>query len=345
MITRTASEIAEICGATVEGDGSVELVGPAPLEEARGDQVSFLGNPMYRSELESTRAGAVLLAHGVEVERRDVALLRCENPNTSFSRVIEEFLAPEARPAPGVHASAFVDPTAELGAEVSVGPNATVCAGARIGARTIVHGNVFVGPNAEIGEDGELHPAVVLGAGVQVGRRCRIHAGTVIGSDGFGFDPTPEGWVKIPQCGTVEIGDDVEIGANCAIDRGRFQATKIGSGAKLDNLVHLAHNVEVGEGALLIAQVGISGSSRVGKQAILAGQVGVAGHLKIGDGARVGAQSGIGNDLPPGTEWFGSPATPKMLSIRSSAALKRLPDLLKEFKALQKRVEELEERG
>lgn len=342
MITRTASEIAEICGATLEGDGSVQLVGPASLRDARGDQISFLGNPQYKPDLESTGAGAVLLATDLAVERGDLALLRCDNPNRAFSRVVEAFLPADERPEAGVHPSAVVAPGAELGEGVSIGPLCSVGAGAVLGAGVVLHAGVQVGPGVRIGAQTEVQGGCVLQARAEIGERCLIGAGTVIGSEGFGFEPTREGWVKIPQCGTVVIGDEVETGANCTIDRARFGATTIGAGAKLDNMVHLAHNVQVGEGALLIAQVAISGSSRVGKHAILAGQVGVAGHLTIGDGARIGAQSGLGEDIPAGEDWFGSPARPKIQSVRSWVALGKLPAMMKEFKALQRRVGELE---
>jgi UDP-3-O-[3-hydroxymyristoyl] glucosamine N-acyltransferase len=178
---------------------------------------------------------------------------------------------------------------------------------------------------------------------VTVGARCIVHAGTVIGSDGFGFDPTPAGWSKVPQCGTVVVEDDVEIGANCTIDRGRFGATRIGRGSKLDNLVHVAHNVEIGEAVLLVAQVGISGSTRVGDRAILGGKVGVAGHVEIGPGARIGAAGNATKDLPGGQDYWGTPAAPKAVVMRIEAAQRRLPELLKTVRALEQRVAKLEE--
>jgi UDP-3-O-[3-hydroxymyristoyl] glucosamine N-acyltransferase len=199
-----------------------------------------------------------------------------------------------------------------------------------------------VGAEAVVEADSVLHPGVVLYPRVRIGARCVVHAGTVIGSDGFGFEPTHAGWAKIPQCGTVVVEDEVEIGANCAIDRGRFGATRVGRGAKLDNLVHLAHNVVVEDAALVIAQVGVSGSTRVGRRAILAGQVGVAGHLTIGEGARVGAQSGVTQDVPAGEDWFGYPARPKSQTLRTQALAHRLPELVARVRALEARLEHLE---
>lgn len=342
-ITRTASEIAEICGATLEGDGSIELVGPASLRDARADQVSFLGNPLYRADLEATAAGAVVVPAGLDVARRDLALLRTDEPNAAFTRVIEAFLdAAEVRPS-GVHPTAAVDPDAALGADVAIGPNAVVGAGAELGAGAVVHAGAVVGARARVGAGTVLHAGCVLSPGVQVGAHCVIHAGAVIGSDGFGFDPGPAGWIKVPQCGTVVVEDDVEIGANTTIDRARFGATRIGRGAKLDNLVHVAHNVEIGEGALLIAQVGISGSTRIGARAILAGQVGSVGHVEIGPGARVGGRSVVTKDLPGGADYLGDPARPKAQTLRLQAAQQRLPELVKTIRVLQERVARLEE--
>ncbi len=342
MITKTVSELAEICGAALEGDGRGTIVGPASLSDAEPNQVSFLGNPRYAPELEETRAGVVLVPVGLEVARKDLSLLRCENPNAAFSRLVELFAGEGDRPDPGVHSTAVIGAGCELGDEVSIGANCVLGDGVKLGPGAILRPGVVLGRGVEVGASSELHPGVVLYAGVRVGARCLLHAGAVLGSDGFGFDPTAEGWAKIPQCGTVVVEDEVEIGANCTIDRGRFGPTRIGRGAKLDNLVHIAHNVQVGEGALLIAQVGIAGSSRIGRRAILAGQVGVAGHLNIGDGVRVGAQSGIGKDLPPNTDHFGSPSLPHGERMRVIAAAPKLPGLVRRMKTLERRLGELE---
>ncbi|MEM7310612.1 MAG: UDP-3-O-(3-hydroxymyristoyl)glucosamine N-acyltransferase [Planctomycetota bacterium] len=342
MITRTASEIAEICGATLEGDGSIQLVGPASLKAAEPNHVSFLGNPQYRGELEGTRAGAVVLAPDVEVARADLALLRCDNPNAAFSQVIAAFHGAEADLAPGVHPAAWVDPTAELGEDVAVGPNATVGAGARIGARTALHAGVTVGAGSELGADCVLHSGVVLYPRTKTGDRCILHGGVVLGSDGFGFEPTAKGWVKIPQCGWVELGHDVEIGANSAVDCGRFEATRIESGVKIDNLCHIAHNVRIGAGSLLIAQVGISGSTELGRGVIFAGRAAAAGHLTIGDGARIAGKSGVTKDVPAGATYAGYPAGPRGPEMRVQAAQRRVPELLRTVRELEERIARLE---
>ncbi len=338
MIQRTASELAELCGAVLEGDGARVLVGPASLGEARADQVSFVRSARHSGELESTRAGAVLVPFDLRAQRSDLALLRCQDPSRAFTRVIEAFRPPFPRPVPGVHARAVVEPGARIGAGASIGPCCSVGAGAEIGERAVLHPGVHVGAGVRVGADCELHPGVVLYPGVELGQRCLIHAGTVIGSDGFGFEPTQGGWEKIPQAGTVIIGDDVEMGANCAIDRGRFEATRIGHGVKLDNLVHVAHNVIVEDGALLIAQVGVAGSARIGARAILAGQAGIAGHLHIGSGARIAAQSGVAKDVAAGEDQFGSPSREKGEAFRLIALQGKLPELFQRVRALERRL-------
>jgi len=336
MIQRTASELAELCEAVLEGDGARVLVGPAALDEARADQVSFVRSERHAAGLAATRAGAVLVPLELRSPRADLALLRCADPSRAFSRVVEAFRPALPRPAPGVHPSAVVHPSARIGAGASIGALCVVGERAEIGERAVLHPHVVVGPLARVGADSVLCPGVVLYERVELGRRCLIHAGTVLGSDGFGFEPGAAGWEKVPQYGTVLVGDDVEMGANCAIDRGRFDATRIGNGVKLDNLVHLAHNVVVEDGALLIAQVGVAGSTRIGARAILAGQVGVAGHLDIGAGARVGAQSGVGQDIAPGRDHFGTPSREKGETLRIHALSGKLPELFQRVRALEK---------
>ena len=342
MTSRTLSELAEICGATVEGDGSRVVVGPATLREARADQVSFLANPRYRSLLDETSAAGVLVGPAVERSREHTTFLRCENPDRAFSEVVELFAVPRRRPQPGVHASAVVEDGAELAEGVSVGPLCWVGAGARLGAGVVLHASVVVGADVRVGAGTELHAGVVLMDGVSLGSDCVVHPGAVIGADGFGFEPTAEGWVKIPQRGTVEIGDGVDVGANVTIDRGRFGATRIGRGVKIDDQVHVGHNVVVGDHALLIAQVGIAGSSRVGDWAILAGQVGLTGHIEVGAGARIGGGTKVFDDVPPGAELMCLPGRPKSEALRASRLLRRLPGLIDRVRDIETRLAELE---
>lgn len=345
MPARTVSELARICGAVLEGDGERLVEGPASLREAGAREVAFYDNPRYRRDLDRTCAAAVVVPADLELARADLTLLRSAHPSRAFSAIVESFAHAPERPEPGVHPSAVVHPAAILGEGVRVGPLCTVGARSRLGAGAVLHPRVCVGADVEIGAGCELHPGAVVYDRVRLGRDCVVHAGAVLGADGFGFEPTDRGWLKIPQCGTVEIGDEVEIGANTTIDRGRFGATRIGRGAKVDNLVHVAHNCEVGDEALLVAQVGLAGSVRVGARAILAGQVGVGGHLEVGAGARVGGQSGIIGDVTPGAELWGTPARPRAEALRQAAHLARLPRLSAEVRDLARRLAELEARA
>jgi UDP-3-O-[3-hydroxymyristoyl] glucosamine N-acyltransferase len=345
MITRTLAELADLCGAELEGDGARVVEGPASLSAANAREISFFAHPKYRGELLETRAAAVLVKRGAAIPRTDLALLRCADPSAAFTRVIRAFVDVEDAPVPGVHASAVIDPTAEIGDGASIGPLCTVGPRTRIGPRAILHPSSVVMHDVEVGADSVLHPCVVVYPRVTIGARCLIHAGAVIGADGYGFEPgqsAADGWVKIPQCGTVVVEDDVEIGANTAIDRARFGATRIGRGAKLDNLVHIGHNVIVGEGALLVAQVGVAGSCTIGARAMLAGKVGVNGHVEIGAGARLGAQSGVLDDVPPGSDYVGWPARPHLETWRQVALVQRLPELVDRLRAIEARIAELE---
>ena len=337
MQARTLSEIAALCGAELDGDGNRRVEGPASLRDAGPNEVAFLANPRYRPDLARTRAAAVIVPKVERRTRDDVAFLRCEDPSAAFTRVVQAFAEPESRPS-GRAPSAIVDPTARVAADAALGPHVVVGPECVVGARAVLFPGVVLGRGASVGEDTVLHPNVVLYDRVVVGARCIVHAGTVLGSDGFGFEPPREGWRKIPQCGNVVVEDDVEIGANSAIDCGRFGATRIGRGVKIDNLVHVAHNVVVGDGALLIAQVGIAGSTRVGPRAILAGQAGVNGHIEIGAGARVGGQAGVFNDVPPGADVIGWPARPRREALRKYALVEKLPELLERLRVLEARL-------
>ncbi|MBK7643391.1 MAG: UDP-3-O-(3-hydroxymyristoyl)glucosamine N-acyltransferase [Planctomycetes bacterium] len=333
-----------MCGAECEGDGTRVVDGPASLREAGPSHVSFYSDKRYRPDLESTRAAGVLVPRGTRLEREGgPVLLVCADSNAAFTRVVSAFVPPPCVPIAGVHASAVVDPTARIAASASIGPLCSIAAGCEIGEGAHLVAGVHLGQGARVGADSVLHPGVVLYAECSVGARCILHSGAIVGADGFGFEPTREGWKKIPQVGTALIEDEVEIGANVTIDRGRFGATRIGRGTKIDNLVHVAHNVVVGEGVLLIAQTGIAGSARIESRAIVAGQVGIAGHATIGAGARIGAQAGVFGDVPPGEDWAGYPARPRRESLRSLAEVQRLPKLVERVRALEERLHRIEE--
>ncbi len=344
MTSFTLSEIAELCGAQLTGDGSLEITGPAPLADAGPSEVSFLGDYRYAKHLATTRAGAVLLAEGVETPRDDLAILRCENPSRAFNEVIVAFAPPRSVPEPGIHPTAFVDPTAEIASDASIGALCVIGAQVKIAAGVAVHSGAQIAEHVELGRDSIVYSNAVLYPYVRMGERCIIHGGAVLGADGFGYEPTPQGWVKKPQEGIVVLEDDVEIGANTTIDRARFGATLVRRNAKIDNLVQLGHNVQVGESAMLFGQVGIGGSTHIGKGAILAGQVGVIDHLRIGDGARLGAGTGVLRSIPAGQECLGYPAEQKRDAIRAHRELMRLRDLRKQVERMEARLAELEER-
>lgn len=336
-------DIAQLTGAHLVGDGQRTVSGPASLEDADGHEISFLAEPRQADRLTSTRALAVVIGEDVDCTREDLILLRCADPKGVFNRVVEAFALPRELPLPGIHTSAVVDSGAELSHGVHVGPLCTVGQGARLEEGAVLHPRVSVGEGCTVGERTVLHPGVVLYPHVKIGADCIIHAGAVLGADGFGFEPTAEGWVKTPQGGTVVIEDWVEIGANVTIDCARFKATHIGRGVKIDNLVHIAHNCRIGEGAMLVAQSGVAGSTRIGAGVILAGQTGVAGHLEIGDGARIGAAAAVFKDVPPGEVWWGVPAGPKDEAIRRSLSSSRLERLRERLRAVEQRLAEQEE--
>ena len=338
----TVLQIAEICGAIVDGDESRKVTGPAALGEARADEISFLAHSKYRALLKDTSAAAVLVSEDEERPSDGLTFLRCANPGQAFTKVVEAFIQELPGPQPGIHPSAVIDETAVVADNVSIGPLCTVGPLSTIADGVVLHAQVSVGTGVTIGANTEIHPSVTLYARTTVGERCLIHSGSVIGSDGFGFDPTPKGWVKVPQVGTVEVGDDVEIGAGCTIDRGRFGPTRIGAGSKLDNQVHMGHNVEIGAGTLLVAQVGIAGSAQLGKGVIVGGQTGVGGHVNVGDGARVGGQSAVFGDLEGGADYLGYPAEPRALSLRRLGNTRKLTPLFARVRELEKKLAEFE---
>ena len=342
MTSISLAELAQRIGAQLQGDGTRTVDGHASLGEATATEISFLAQPRYQNQLATTRAGAVVVGLDQVVEREDLVVLRHADPNAAFTSVIRAFSSELPAPAAGVHPTAFVDPTAKVDASASIGPLCLVGAGVEIGPDVRLLGNVSIGPQAVIGAGTVLHPGVVVYDHVRIGARCLIHAGSVIGSDGYGFEPTAKGWVKVPQCGTVVIQDDVELGANVSIDRARFGATRIGNGVKIDNLVHIAHNVIVEDHALLVAQVGIAGSTSVGPWAILGGKVGLAGHLQIGARARVGGGSAVFTDVPAGQDFIGNPARERMETLRAQAGARRVPKVLEQLRAMQARLDELE---
>ena len=335
----TLRELADLLGCRLEGDGDLLITRVADLASAGPGDVTFFFNPKYARALADTRASAVIAADDVPVP---AAALRTREPYVAFARALA-LLHPQPAPPAGVHPTAVIDPTAVLGEDVSVGPYACVGAAAVVGARTSIRAHVTIGDGAVIGDDCLLHPHVSVRERVTLGHRVVVQDHAVIGSDGFGFAADATGtMIKIPQVGTVVVGDDVEIGVSTAIDRPPIGATVIGAGSKIDNLVQIGHGVELGERVILVSQVGIAGSTSVGAGTILAGQVGVAGHLTIGKGVRATAQTGIPNSLPDKAFVSGYPAIDNRDWLRASAIFRTLPALRKQVADLQRRLVTLE---
>lgn len=338
------TELAEHTGARLENETDVEIKGAAGLDIAGAGDITFLANKRYTPQVETTRASAIFVSHDAEVGRRDLAVLRVDDPYLAYTRALILF-HPEPDFAAFIHPSAVIDPTARLGDGVWIGANAFVGSETVIGARVRIYPNATIYDRVQIGEGSIIHSGVCLREGTTLGQRVIIHNNTVIGSDGFGFAKDEEGhWLKIPQTGRVAVEDDVEIGANTAIDRASVGETRIGRGTKVDNLVQIGHSCTVGQDTLLCGQVGLAGSTKVGSRVILAGQVGVGGHLTIGDDAVLMAQAGVFYDVPPKSVYSGGiPAFDHKESLRTMAAIRKLTDMQRTIRTLEKRLKQLEE--
>ena len=330
------SEIARLVGGEVVGASEVEITGVAPIGQAGPGDLTFVANPRYRPLLKSTKASAAIVDN--QTEFPGLALVRCANPYYAFLLVIRRFHPVERPVATSIHPQSLVAPDAVLGKDVGLGPFVVVESRVKIGLRTLVAAGSYIGQGAEIGDDCLIYPNVTIRERVRIGNRVVIHSGTVVGSDGFGYAKEKGVYHKIPQVGTVVIEDDVELGANVAIDRATMGETRIGRGTKIDNLVQIAHNVKIGENSIVVSQVGISGSTEVGKNVTLAGQVGLTGHLHIGDGAIVAAQSGVHRDLKPGQIVLGSPARDLQKSKKIEAIISNLPEYIEKLKRLEKTI-------
>lgn len=337
MRAYTLQEIARHVGGVLADapDATLMLKGPANPEWAERDHLVFLVEDKYREQVLASKAGAVI----AKAPLGDRPTITVANPRLAMAKALE--LWAPARPAPGVHPLAWVDPTATLGEGVTVGPHCAIGAGAVIGDRVVLHPGVVIGDGAVIGEDSLLYARAVVREGCVLGARVILQPGAVIGSDGYGFVPAGGKHVKMPQIGNVVIGDDVEVGANVTIDRATIGSTQIGQGTKIDNLVHVGHNVVIGEHVLLVSQVGISGSSRIGDRSTLAGQVGVAGHLEIGSDTLILARTGVTKDIPDRAVVSGFPARAHRDELRRQAAVDKLPQLAREVRELAARVDAL----
>jgi UDP-3-O-[3-hydroxymyristoyl] glucosamine N-acyltransferase len=340
------SDLAERLGCRVEGDGNVEVVRVEAIGQAGPGDLTFVANPKYAAQLRTTRAAAVILGPAAPAGHvpPHCAVLRADDPYTAYARALGLLIGPATQPA-GVHELSAIADDAVLGSDVVIGPFVTIGAGACIGSRTRIYSNVVVGPGVRIGEDCVLHSHVSIRERVVIGHRVVLHDGVVVGSDGWGFAKQPDGThLKIPHHAPVVIEDDVEIGANCTIDRPALGETRIGAGTKIDNLVHIAHGVSIGRRVLLAGQSGIAGSTAVGDDVTIAGQSGVVGHVQIGRGALVGAKSSVTRSMPPGAFVTGNPAIDHRTWRRAAVIFRRLPALKQRVDELEQRLAELEEK-
>jgi UDP-3-O-[3-hydroxymyristoyl] glucosamine N-acyltransferase len=340
-VEKSLKELAGYLGGTVIGDGEVLVKGLAGLDDAKEGDITFLANPKYAGKVATTRASAVILPPGAAAHGRNV--IEVANPYLAFAKLLTLFTSRPFAPR-GVMEGAYVGRDVTLGSDVTIFPGVVVGDRVTIGERVTLHPGVVLYEGVVLGDDVTLHAHVSVRAGCRIGSRVTIHDGTVIGCDGFGYAPDGKGWYKIPQIGIVVIEDDVEIGANTAIDRAALDVTRIRRGTKIDNLVQIAHNCDIGENCMIVSQVGISGSARLGEHVTLAGQVGVAGHLEIGANVMVGAKSGIPGSLPANGMFSGIPVMPHRDWLRAMGAIPKLPELRKTVAALEKRIAELEEK-
>lgn len=328
----TAAQIAKELDGQVLGDGSIQLTGFAPASTAKAGDLTFAENETFFAKAEQSAASAILIDG--EFQSTQKVIIRVANARIAFARVLPLFFPEQTFPAK-VHPSAVVAESAQIDPTAYVGPNCVIGEKVKIGPRAVLRGGDHIGDGSVIGAETHLYPNVTLYGLTQIGQRVRIHAGAVIGADGFGYVFDAGVHRKVPQVGYVIIHDDVEIGANVAIDRGALGPTVIGKGTKIDNLVQIAHNVIIGENCLIVAQVGIAGSTKMGNYVTLAGQVGLAGHLKVGNQVIVAAKSGVMHDIPDGGKWLGIPAQPAGKSKRQMIAIQHLPELIRRVRDLE----------
>lgn len=343
---RTLSELGRLVGGRVVGDEGVEIGRVASIEEAGPGDITFLTHPRYRPYLVSCKASAVIVGNDVDIQPSlKKNFLQVARPYLAFAKILQIFTGHQNYDGQ-ISPSAAVDPTAILGDHVTVFPHVYLGRGVRVGKRTVLFPGVFLGEGVEVGEDCILYPQVTVRERCRIGDRVVLHPGVVIGSDGFGYAGEGKERIKIPQVGTVEIEDDVEIGSNTTVDRATLGRTIIRRGVKIDNLVQIAHNVVVGEDSVIVAQAGIAGSTQIGKEVILAGQTGVLNHLKIGDRARIGPQSGVPHSVAPGALLSsGIAAAPHREWLKVMTMLPRLPRLWSTVRALERKVAALARRA
>ncbi len=334
----TAAQIAERIGGEVLGDGAVELTGLAAADHARAGDLTFAENSTFLATAEASQAAAILVTGGVAASSK--VLIHVPNARVGMAKVLTVFFPPDGFPC-GIHPDAAIADSAQIDPTAHLGPHCVVGERVRIGARSVLMGGNHLGHDCQLGDDVCLYPNVVVYAKSQIGHRVVIHAGTTIGSDGYGYVFDQGRHRKMPQVGNVIIGDDVEIGANAAIDRGALGSTVIGQGTKIDNLVHVAHNVVLGRHCLVMGQVGFAGSTSLGDYGVVASQSGISGHLKLGSQVTIGAKSGVMRDVPDGGRVLGIPAAPDKQAKRQWVGVQQLPEMIRRLRELEQEVAQL----
>jgi UDP-3-O-[3-hydroxymyristoyl] glucosamine N-acyltransferase len=342
-------EIARLVNGAVSISDDIEILNAAKIEEAGPGDITFISNLKYKKYLSTTSASALLIANNIQFEELEhrktpIAIVRVSDPYQSFLQVIDLFYPPPQRLPTGIHPAAIIDVSAKIGPNAAIGAYVIIGERCTIGSGTAIYHGTVLSEGVQVGDESIIYSNVSIRENCKIGDRVIIHSGTAIGSDGFGFTPKEDGsHEKIPQRGIVVIEDDVEIGANCTIDRATIGETRIKRGTKLDNLIHIAHNVIIGEHTVMAAQTGISGSTKVGKYCAFGGQVGLTGHITIADKTTIGAQSGVPKSIEEsGKTYFGYPAKELHETLKIQAAQNQLPTLLYEIRNMQKRIEELE---
>ncbi|MCM8818957.1 MAG: UDP-3-O-(3-hydroxymyristoyl)glucosamine N-acyltransferase [Candidatus Omnitrophica bacterium] len=342
-MNKKVKEIAEIIEGKVIGDSEIVITGISGIKEAKPGDLTFIANKKYKNLLYTTKASAVIVGPDI-TNSVNTTLIQVENPSLAFAKIMS-LVGPEPISfASGIHPTAIIGKNVKLGKDVSIQPYAIIEDYVKIGDKSIIGAGVYIGHYTEIGSDCLIYPQVVIRERIKIGDRVIIHPGTVIGGDGFGFATVKGVHHKIPQIGTVEIGNDVEIGSNVTIDRARFDKTYIGNGVKIDNLVQIAHNVYIGDNSIIVAQVGISGSTIIGKNVIIAGQAGIIGHITVGDNAMIGGKAGVTKNVPPNAHVTGFPAREKWEDMRYQAYIRKIPELIDKIKDLEEKIKDLEKK-
>lgn len=339
----SAAQIALLVNGRIEGNPDIKVGSFGKIEEAKANDIAFLSNPKYEDYLYTTKAGIVLVSEVLDLRQKiSSTIIRVADPYTAFATLLAAYQEMKQNAITGIQEPSYISKSAHVGEQVFIGAFAYIGEQVKIGNNTKIFPGVYIGDHVTIGDNTVVHPGVKIYQGCMIGNSVIIHGGTIIGSDGFGFAPQPDGtFRKVPQIGNVIVEDEVEIGSNATIDRATIGSTIIRKGAKLDNLIQIAHNVEIGQSTVIAAQAGISGSTHIGKNVMIGGQAGIVGHIQIGDGAKINAQSGVSKTLEPGKSVTGSPAHDYTASLRSQAITRKLPELEKRIKELESIIRQL----